>query len=315
MRKAQDSKILLLLAVPFTIAAYFVFRLLLSGKAPEYATEIAAAVFGGLLTAGVTMILLNEQTKVEMRKEHSTAILNAKLEVYNDLMGEVQGLLSKDSVEPGDVVTVQMLNQKLAAIGGIHVVGGFQAFNTKFAEVTRDKKLSDDDKNQLLATVANMSVAMRLDLLSPDELRGFDRKAFEATIESNVKTLPTPKTTPDGFLDLCNEDEREYFSTLLSRLDECAMRYDMGIKGFSVWSGEGKSVLQCYPTQTKRRNQFVVEGLSGSVRQEIEQALKARLPGERFDKKNVAFSCAELGVEDLCGLLTLIQERTKPPAV
>lgn len=310
MRKPSDL-LMLALAVLLTAGGYMTFRVLLSGEMPDYASEIAAAVFGGLLTIVVTAIMLQKQSDVDMRKDRNSAMLGAKIELYGELLETLKGIVSADTVSEAETVHVQILNQKLAVLGGEKVVEAFRGFAERFAAGAKDAKLSDDEKADLLTASGVMAVQMRRDLLSREELPDFDEKRFSELVTANLKALPSPKTTPEGFLTYCDEEEKEYFGALLSFLAEQDMRTDMGTKGFSVWPNGTVSVLRCYPTEVTRRNQFRLGELPEDLRAELTTQLRdAGLPADRFAKAMVAFSPSELPVEDLCGMLLLIKQRT-----
>jgi len=314
MRKRIDI-VLLLLAIALTICAFELFRLLIAGEMPDYAKEISAAVLGGLLTIVITAIMLQKQSEVDMRKDRNAAMLTAKLDLYGGLMEELSEILSDEDITK-HIVAVQVLNQRLAVLGSKDVVEAFSTFAKGFAEAARDGKLNATEKDGLLEALGKMSIHMRVDILSGDELAEFSqvRGEFEKAVTSNVATLGTKAITQDGFLEACAGEERPYFQEMVSFLETENMAFEMGTKGMSVKSGEGKSVLWAFPTTAKRSIELLRDGLPAAVAGEALAILTTNgIAQERLDKKRVAFRPAELPVDELKRLLLLAKSGADVP--
>jgi len=306
MRKRFDI-VLLLLAIVLTVCAFELFRLLLSGNGPAYATEIAAAVFGGLLTIVVTAIMLQKQSDVDMRKDRNAAMLGARLGLYGGLIEELGAILAADDITQ-HIVAVQVLNQRLALLASKDVVQSFSVFAAKFAEAAKDGKLNDKEKDGLLEALGEMSIHMRVDILSGDELHEFAkvRDEFRGIVTRNVNSLKTKAITQQGFIEACSGDERPYFEQLVGFLEEEGLRFEMGTKGMSVRSGEGKPVLWAFPSDAKRSIELLRENLPEGAASEILAILTANGIGQdRLDKKRVGFRPAEIRIEELKRLLLL----------
>ncbi|MEI6503700.1 MAG: hypothetical protein WCP21_22045, partial [Armatimonadota bacterium] len=283
------------------------FRLLLSGNGPAYATEIAAAVFGGLLTIVVTAIMLQKQSDVDMRKDRNAAMLGARLGLYGGLIEELGAILAADDITQ-HIVAVQVLNQRLALLASKDVVQSFSVFAAKFAEAAKDGKLNDKEKDGLLEALGEMSIHMRVDILSGDELHEFAkvRDEFRGIVTRNVNSLKTKAITQQGFIEACSGDERPYFEQLVGFLEEEGLRFEMGTKGMSVRSGEGKPVLWAFPSDAKRSIELLRENLPEGAASEILAILTANGIGQdRLDKKRVGFRPAEIRIEELKRLLLL----------
>lgn len=307
--KNRNDVFYLLLAVVLTVCGFFLFRLLLGGDAPDYATEIAAAVFGGLLTIVVTAIMLQKQSEVDMRKDRNAAMLGARLGLYDGLIEELGAILAADEITQ-HIVAVQVLNQRLALLASKDVVQAFSVFAKKFAEAAKDGKLNDKEKDGLLDALGEMSIHMRVDILSGDELQEFSkvRDAFKGIVTQNVNSLKTKAITQQGFIEACNGDERPYFEQLVGFLEDEGLRFEMGTKGMSVRSGEGKPVLWAFPSDAKRSIELLRENLPEGTAPDVLAILIANGIGQdRLDKKRVGFKPAELPIDKLKKLLLLMR--------
>lgn len=325
-----------LYAVVLTVLGFFVFRLLLSGQAPDYATEISAAVFGGLLTIVITAIMLQKQTEVDMKKDRNAKMLEAKLGLYEKLMEEVGQILSGTGGNPdeadGDradimdhLVAVQVLNQRLAVLGNDEVVDRFSAFATKFAEAARlakgrkGQRLTDAEKDGMLAALGEMSVQMRLDVISEEERRRYDDKkvmaAFRKSVVNNVNTLRNQLTTETSFLESCDDADREYFTTLLRFLKENGFKVNWRTVGFSAaLPGDGRAVLHGFPTGHKRKLVLLRGNVPSDVN--IDLVMRAKTAGRDLgetEEKQIAFE-TDVTVSALCDLLATIAEKAKQAA-
>jgi len=315
MRNRTDI-VLLLLAIILTVCGFLLFRLLIAGKTTDYAKEIASAIFGVLLTITITAIMLQKQSAVDMRKDRNAKMLEAKLKMYDDLIGGLGNILAADDVTDY-IVPVQVLNQRLALLGDQDVVESFSKFASRFARAARaakdrsSGKLTDREKDELLEALGEMSVDMRVDVLSGEELQEFEsqRDKFRAIVTSNVNSLKTKAITQQGFIEACSDEERPYFLGLVNFLEEEGLKFDMRTKGLSVKSGEGKSVLWAFPSETKRGLELLRENLPEAVAGDVLAILTANGIGEdRLEKKRVGFKPAEIPLDETKKLLQLVKQ-------
>lgn len=148
------------------ITTYFLFRELynLNDNFP-YSQEILAALIGTLITILITALLLNKQTEVEMLKEENLKILELKTNIYNELFNYIEDLFLKQEVTKQDIIKLKLINQKLSTIASIDVLKNFERFIDKFNIVSEDKKIINEDVDELLEILSDLSNAIRYDLL------------------------------------------------------------------------------------------------------------------------------------------------------
>ena len=94
-------------------------------------------------------------------------------------------------------------------------------FACQFSVVAADRKVTDEERTDLLTTLGELSAIIRHDLAS-GEGRRTERKLFG---EEDLKNLAMAnvnslfgKTTPKHFLDSCSTEARDHFSRLFARL-------------------------------------------------------------------------------------------------
>lgn len=329
-----------LYAVILTVLGFLVFRLLLSEEAPDYATEISAAVFGGLITIVITGVLLQKQSDVDMRKDRNAKMLEAKLALYEKLMEEVGRILSGTgggSPDEADgkktdimdhLVAVQVLNQRLAVLGNDKVVERFSAFASKFAEAARLAKgrkgqlLTAAEKDGMLAALGEMSVEMRLDVISEEERKEYDNPkvldAFRESVISNTNTLRNQLTTEKSFLGSCDEDDRQYFTDLLRFLKDNGFGVNWRTVGFSVsLPDDGGAILHGFPTGHAKKLVLLRDNVPAGMDIGLitrKKAARSGGPGaDEADAKQIGFT-TDVAVSDLYNLLASIAEKAKQSA-
>lgn len=301
-----------LYAVILTVLGFLVFRLLLSGQAPDYATEISAAVFGGLLTIVITGVLLQKQSDVTIRQERNAKMLEAKLTLLKDLMDELKEILTGENIEK-QVVAVQILSQRVTALSGIEVVRSFNGFAAEFARAAADNKLEEAEKNALLDALGKVSIEMRKDMLAADELERFTRteeKGFREIATKNLEVLKRKPTTQGGFLEACSPEDRKYYEDLLRFLNGNEFTLDWGTVGFSTRPpGMGPAVLQCYPTASRKSLVILKANLPRGFSSDILARLEStKAPKEGAERKEIGLRTSEVTVSELCDLLRSIAE-------
>ncbi len=305
----RSNILLMILSIILAVSAFFLFRILLSGKASQYTSEIAAAFVGSLLTAFITMMMLNKQSEMDMQKDRNAAILGNKLEVYGSLMESLRQMLCKGQITDEDVVTVQILNQRIAFIADEEVVATFQEFARRFASVAKDGDLSVNERDGLLDIAGELSVKIRKDLLSGEELRDFQRREpeFLRLVKTNVESLKTQSITQDGFMELCSPEEKQYFGEVLGNLQDRAIKYFMRTKGMTIQNADGNAVAWCFPTKATRSIQILKDKLPQQKAGLVKEFLSARGIGEeKLTAATVSLKTTDLSASDFCDLLSQI---------
>jgi len=311
--------------VATALAAFFVFRPFLVGGAgvSPYASEIAAALLGSVLTGAITLLLLRKQTETQSelqskqdafqaRTERSKFILEQKVEVYQKLMDAVQSLMTREAkseagasknipVTQADFASMQILNQKLAFLADKAVLESFSQFVGQFAALGRDDKLTPPELSALLEKVGELSVRVRFDLASAEERKEFDEEKVRSLVQGNIAQL-RGQTNEKSFLDACDDAEKGYFGPLFKFFESVQLEPRMGTTGFSVQGQDGKSILNCFPTSSRRNIEVLIANVSPEKRDQALDILKRKGRGIETagaDAKSVSFRTSVLDEVDL----------------
>jgi hypothetical protein len=279
----RQTLVLLLLTIALTVALFFLFSEFLHTGTPAFAYEIAAAFMGALVTVAITMILLNRQSEVEMQKERNVELLKQKIAVYAGL--------------------IEMLNLRLSFVASTDVLKKFNEFARQFSLVAADRKVTDQERAELLDALGELSTTIRHDLSSEEDRRQekklFSEEDLKNLVMANVSSL-FGKTTPKHFLDACSTEARDYFSRLFAGLDAEGLAYQMGTKGFSA-----SRIFRGYPTFGSKLHglQLRMDQVAEDKRDEVRELL-ARLTGRPLASlmgdKTISFTAEELPVEAVC---------------
>lgn len=294
---------LIVLGILLAAALYFVFRLFLTKTTFPYAYEIAAAFMGALVTVVITMILLNRQSEVETLKERNVELLKQKILVYGTLIDRLEAVMRKGEVSLEDEIAIQMLNLKLSFFASTDVLKKFNEFARQFSFVAADRKVTDEERTELLGVLGELSAIIRHDLASEEDRRTeqklFSEEDLKNLVMANVNSL-FGKTTPSRFLEACSTDARDYFSRLFARLDSEDLPYHMGTKGFSA-----SRIFRGYPTFGSKLSGLYLrlDQVAEDRREEVRE-LVSRLTGRPLEElrgdKQIRLSAEELTPEGVC---------------
>ncbi|HZJ02724.1 MAG TPA: hypothetical protein VFE20_03425 [Thermoleophilia bacterium] len=307
----RQTLYLFVLGIALAFASYLFFSLFFGEDAPPYASEIAAALMGSLITVVITMILLNRQSEAELLKERNVKMLEARLDVYTELIKSLGPLIGNRKLEVSDQLTIQLLNQRLSFVAGPEVLQAFNRFAEYYGAVTVDGKITDSERRGLLQLLGELAVKIRYDLASEEdrrrELESFGEERMRELVLSNI-TILGGKTNEDVFLAMCDEFDRTYFEELFACLEADGITPKMGQKGFSI-----DRLIHCFPTHGTRYSGIRL--LVGKMEEPLREVVEAYLEGAvaarqklRRTGGSVFVPTAELAVADLCGLIERIHE-------
>ncbi len=299
----RQTLFLLILGIVFAAVLFVLFRLFLDTASTNYASEIAAAFMGALVTVVITMILLNRQSEAETLKERNVELLKQKIAVYGSLIDRLESIMRKGEVSLEDEIAIQMLNLKLSFFASTEVLQKFNEFARQFSLVAADRKVTGEERTELLGTLGGLSTSIRHDLSSQEDLRTerklFSEEELKNLVMGNVNSL-FGKTTPKNFLDSCSTEARDYFSRLFARLDSEDLPYWMGTRGFSV-----NRIFRAYPTFGSKLSGLYLrlDQVAEDRRDEVRQTL-ARLTGRPLEDfrgdKQISLGPEELTPEGVC---------------
>ena len=301
---SRQTLLYYLLAILLSFGLYLFFGIFFEQQIPPYASTIASAFLGSIITVIITMILLNRQSEAEMAKERNVKLLETKIETYNDLIERVKNIMIKGSVSSNDVAEIQILNHRLSFVAAQKVLELFNDFANTFIRASRDEILSEEEKDELLDNLADMSVEIRYDLASEEEKRSFNSEKIKSIIQKNVRSLAHGKTTPKEYLSKCSDAERNYFGALFDYMDKNNIQYNMGITGFAVKDRHGKSIAQFWPSSV-RRYKILMQNID-SARRDSLPSYFIELNQNAFgaDKSTLLFTYQNIPIERLCNLIS-----------
>lgn len=309
----RQSGLLYILAIALAFGSYLFFRLFLGPDTPTYASEIAAALMGSIITVVITMLLLNRQSEAELSKERNVKLLEGRISVYGDLVERVEKVLVKGQVALEDEIAIQMLNQRLSYFASAEVLEVFSEFARRFTTVAADGKVSDVERRELLDIFGRLSVAIRYDLASEDDVRRerrhYTRAQLEGLVMNNVNSL-SGKTTEDIFLQNCTDADRAYFSQLFSWLSANQIEYWPGTKGFSI-----SRYLRIYPSFGSKLTglQVKLDQVPEGRREQVEAFIRERaVRGGVAAGATIALSTADLALKDTQELLLMLADDGGP---
>lgn len=156
----------LLIAFIIIGAGYTVFRwLYFAGEAIPFAQEMILVFLGAVATIYITAVLLNRQTELELRKEGRVLLFDLKNTIYMAIIEKTSEIVEKERFDAMLIDDLRVLNHKLGVIGSVHVVETFHEVLTMLLQGLEDSGLSQADVNQIMRSVAELTYAMRNDLL------------------------------------------------------------------------------------------------------------------------------------------------------
>ncbi len=159
---------MILMAIVLTLG-YLVLRIIFNGSSPNITFELFAAILGFTLTALVTFLLLNKQTEAELKKEESVLFLNLKMSVYQELLQQLQDVITKKKINKEDIIELRLLNQRISFVASAEVLQAFNDFVKFFAHQTTKENLDETIIDSLLDEMSKLTVYIRRDLFQADK--------------------------------------------------------------------------------------------------------------------------------------------------
>ena len=166
MKKFSDHRLALLAIV--VVFGYLLIRLVLEQEGEPVIFELFAAIIGFTLTILATSVLLNKQTEAELTKEENIQFLNLKMNMYQELLNQLQDIILKKRISREDVVELRLLNQRISFIGSPEVLIAFNQFVRFFATLSKREKITNLMIDQLLDEMSKLTVYIRNDLFQTD---------------------------------------------------------------------------------------------------------------------------------------------------
>ncbi|GAB4532289.1 MAG: hypothetical protein Tsb0024_01170 [Ruegeria sp.] len=172
---AQRKRDIQYLAVATLVAigGYFGFRAMyFAGEPAPFAQEMVLVFLGAVATIYLTAALLNRQTELELRKEGRVIVLQQKSDVYMGCIEKVAEIVEVGRHDPELIEHLRVLNHKLAVVASAEVVDRFTAVLDQLVAGLEDRSLTDADGEKVMHALADLTIAMRQDILQEVGLTG-----------------------------------------------------------------------------------------------------------------------------------------------
>ena len=156
----------LVVAVVCGIGIYFMFRTMYMAEEPlPFAQEMTLVFMGGAVTIALTAALLNRQTELELRKEGRVIILQQQCAIYMACIEKVAKIVENIRHDAVLIDDLRVLNHQLAVVASEEVVVRFEAVLDALLSGFADGALSGADGEKVMQSVADLTTAMRSDVL------------------------------------------------------------------------------------------------------------------------------------------------------
>jgi hypothetical protein len=94
-------------------------------------------------------------------KERNVELLKQKIAVYGTLIDRLESIMRKGEVSLEDEIAIQMLNLKLSFFASTEVLQKFNEFARQFSLVAADRKVTGEERTELLGTLGELSTSIR----------------------------------------------------------------------------------------------------------------------------------------------------------
>ncbi len=153
-------------AAALGIGIVFVFRsMYLAEDTLPFAQEMTLIFLGAVVTIILTAALLNRQTDLELRKEGRVIILQQQCDIYMACIEKVAEIVETARHDAKLIDELRVLNHKLAVVASAGVVSSFEQVLESLQSGFADGTLSDGDGERVMNAVADLTIAMRSDVL------------------------------------------------------------------------------------------------------------------------------------------------------
>ncbi len=145
----------------FVIAfsAFFAFEPLFEQLGQKAAQEFAAAIFGTIFAAVITMVLLSKQTETEEEKSRSEKVFEEKLELYHQAIDSLQNIFSKADnnnqakIERSEITKIEFLLAKLIMVANEETIHRYrqicQNISSNYTPETGTLNITSTDKHMV----------------------------------------------------------------------------------------------------------------------------------------------------------------------
>lgn len=158
MKFRKKYKNLLNAIFVFVIAfsSFLAFEPLFEHLGQKASQEFAAAIFGTIFAAVITMVLLNKQTETEEERSRSEKVFEQKITLYNQAVDTLQSIFERQGdenqirMERSQITQLEFLLAKMMMIGNDKTINEFKAFyeivTNNYSPQTKVLYLDSSDK-------------------------------------------------------------------------------------------------------------------------------------------------------------------------
>lgn len=151
-----------------------------------FVQEFILIVMGTLATVVITALLINKQTELELSKEQASKYLDLKAELYKEIINVLEEYTTKEKLDATDLKHLEFITHKLAIVASLDVLKAYNEFLINMAFLLHDKKISQQDADEISTQLSKLTIYLRKDLLGElDKLQ--DMKEIEFYIRDNTK--------------------------------------------------------------------------------------------------------------------------------
>ncbi len=189
MQRLFVNRVVLLVLILLTSGVgYLAFRYFY-GVAGDYpfTQEILLVFIGAVATVLITALLLNQQTDLELRKEGQVLLLDHKGNSYSALIEHIGEIIEKERMDEEALAELRVLNHKLTMFASAEVIRHFRDVLEHLDRATKDGRIADQERVNIMDSVAVLTYHMRRDLLG--RIEGEDARAVLADILANAKDI------------------------------------------------------------------------------------------------------------------------------
>ena len=156
----------LVVTVVSGIGIHFMFRTMYMAEQPlPFAQEMTLVFLGSVVTIALTAALLNRQTELELRKEGRVIILQQQCAIYMACIEKVAKIVESIRHDAVLIDDLRVLNHQLAVVASEEVGVRFEAVLDALLSGFADGELSGADGEKVMQSVADLTMAMRSDVL------------------------------------------------------------------------------------------------------------------------------------------------------
>lgn len=289
-----------LVLIFFGVALIFIlFSFFIGENKSPYASEIAAAFMGGILTIIITAMLLHKQTEVELEKESNVKIMERKINVYDEILTIIKPVLYEGKIERKQKLKLQLVNLKLVQIASPEVIGEFQKFSEIFkVSCEGDDEITNDELPDLLKALLRVCVEIRKDIAPRDKPKEQAGQITDLLMnaEATIKMFEIKQEIAE-----CNPEESKYFDDIMLFVKNSIGKLSQhpGKVGVSIKKSDNP-IVWYYPITSTTPNNLIFhrDNLSEEAKNILKESKNAN-----FNMKRIPLKLADMPVERLKKLL------------